>query len=104
MAAATILAPLDIHGLTVVPFDFHGLPGEGVDFLIRQREFVAILVVHLNGCDTVVTAVGINHLDSLATKIPPDNGMVATGQTRLVDVELVRVDGALDDCFPQSIA
>src|SRR6185369_17235728 len=44
------------------------------------------------------------HLDHLGADVAAHDGLLAGGQHRLVHVELVGIDGALDDGFAQTVA
>ena len=103
-ARPAVLAPFDIHGLAIVLLDGDGLSGERMDFLVRQREPAAVLIGHGHRCHAFFAPVGVDHLDGLAAQVAPYDGVVPTGQRRLVHIELVRVHCALDDGFAQAIA
>ena len=47
--------------------------------------------------------IGINHLDRLATEVLAQDREFAVPERRLVDVELVGIDGALDDSLAESV-
>ena len=48
-------------------------------------------------------ATGVDHAHVLATQSPAQDGTVSLAKRRLVDVEFVGIDGALDDVFAQSV-
>jgi hypothetical protein len=100
-----VLRPLDVHGPAIVVLDQDRLLGQFHDLGVGDGEAQTIRLRHLLGEDLLgATGLGIDHAQSLAAHIAAQHGGPARGQGRLVDIELVGIDGALDHHFAQAIA
>ena len=102
-AGLAVFAPFDIHGAAVVLLDNHGLACQCLDILGFQAELATLFgggVDEFRGlADRLV--LGVDHLDGLGTDAATHDGRLARLEVRLVGVELVRVDRALDHGFAQ---
>ena len=104
-AVQTVLRPLDVHGPAIVVLDQHRLLGQFHNLGVGDGEAQTIGLGHLLGEDLLGAAgFGIDHAQGLAAHIAAQHGGPASGQGRLVDIELVGIDGALDHHFAQAIA
>ena len=104
-AVDPVLAPFDVHRASVVVLDGDGVAGELLDVVVREAEAVPQGGLHrheVNGvADFAVARVG--HLEGLFAQSALEDGRAACLQGGLVDVELVRVDGALDDGLAEAV-
>ena len=104
-AVLPVLRPFDVHGPAVVLFDQDRLLGQFHDLLIGDGEAGTVGLVHLEGDDLLAAAwLAVDHAQGLATDIAAQHGGAAGGQGRLVDIELIRIDGPLDHHLAQAIA
>ena len=104
-AVDPVLAPLDVHRAAVVVFDGDGVPGELLDVVVREAEAVPQRGLdrdEVNGVADFAVA-GVGHLERLLAQPALEDRRAAGLQGRLVDVELVRVDGALDDGLAEAV-
>ena len=108
-AVGAILAPLDVHGATVMLFDDHRVAGQLLDLIIGQAVAVAQLGGHVGGFDQLARSrfflrAGEHHLNELGAQVAANHAAIARGQHRLVDIELVRVHGTLHHRLAQTVA
>src|SRR5690606_4882570 len=105
LAVDAVAAPFDVHGTAVVLLDDDGVAGQFNDFFVGQRIAVALGHRYIDGAHGVAgTAIGVElHLDQLGANATADDGVLAGGQRRLEDVELVGVDRALHHSFAQAV-
>ena len=69
-----------------------------------KREAVPVGGRNIDGAHARLGArIGVNHLDRLAAEILSQDGAPARAQRRLVDIKLIRVDGALHHGLAQAI-
>ena len=95
LAGRAVLAPLDVHRLTVVLLDDQRLPGERQDVRIAQRERMRRLR-HFDGGDALLRARGrVYHLDGFASEVAAQDRVFPRTHRALVHVELVGIDGTL---------
>src|SRR5699024_2513816 len=101
-----VLAPLDIHGLAVVLLDDERLTCQVLDLRVGEREPQPLGFRHFDGLHRPAGfAIGaINHLDRFLAQATPQDCGPPGGQRRLVDVKLVRIDGALNHGFTQAVS
>ena len=97
LTVLTILGPLDVHRAAIVLFYDEGLLRQRHHFLIRDAEAVALGILSVDYLHlTAVTGVlGVGHLDELGAQRLAHHGGATRFQGRLVDIELVWVDGPL---------
>jgi hypothetical protein len=92
-------------GRPVVRFDGRGVAGKFLDFGVGEAEAAA--QVRRDGDEVHGLAdffgVGVLHLHGLVAEAALEDGRPAGCQGRLVDVELVRVDGALDHGLAEAV-
>src|SRR5690606_36305591 len=105
LAVITVFGPLDIHRTTIVLFDGHRLLGQAHDFFIAQAETSALGLVHVDGLHRAASAghFAIDHLDGLATQVTAQDRRTTRFQGRLVNIELVRLHGALHHSLTQRV-
>ncbi len=78
--------------------------GQCPDIFIRQRKtpsFGWSCIDDLSGGQ--VAGIGIDHLDGFLAKVAAQNSGFPGRQGRLVNIEFIRVHGALNDTFPKPI-
>src|SRR6056297_727333 len=96
-AVLAVLAPLDVHRAAVVLLDGHCLFRQFDDVLVAEAEALRLRLVHVHRLHGMPRGgvVAVDHLDGLAAEAAAQDRVVAVLQRLLVDVELVRVHGAL---------
>ena len=109
-AGQPVLGPFDVHGhgvagaFAVMPLDLQRVVGQRQHLLVAQAEPVARGQRGRHGPGRQPAgAVGVDHLHMLAAQRAPQHGAVTVLKRRLVDVELVRADGALHDRLAQPV-
>ena len=105
LAVGAVLGPLDVHRPSIVPLDGKRIARELQHFGVRERESRALLRAHFHHARRAAR-LGQSckqHFFQLRAQSAPHDGRPALLQHRLVDVELVRIDRALDDHFAQAI-
>src|SRR5512144_3228661 len=85
-----------------VVLDRNRVTGEFQHFAVGQTETLALGLWHRNVFCSA-PASGIDHAQLLAAERPAQYGARARAERRLVNVELIRVDGALHDVFTEPI-
>ena len=104
LAVDPVLRPLHVHRPAVVALDLDRIVGELEDVLVADA---IALAVGLRGRDVanrfLAPALDKDHLDRLVAHQAAQHGAVAGLERRLVDVELVRVNGPLHDVLPESV-
>ena len=105
LAGIAILPPLDIHRAAIVLFDEQRLARQRRDIRIGQAVACALGRRHIFGAHAMrrIAPFGVSHLDRLAAQLPAHDRKFAGAQRRLVDIELIRIDGPLYDRFAQTI-
>src|ERR1035437_4997847 len=80
------------------------------DRMIGKREHLGVgdakaLAIRLGHGDILCSAMatGVDHAYLLTPQRPAQDSAVSLAKRRLVDVEFVGIDGALDDVFAQSV-
>ena len=109
LAVDAVLAPLDVHRPAVVLLDDERVAGELGDVVVGEREAVALLGGGVERGDELaaggaILGRGERHADQLRAEVPADDRLLAVPERRLVDVELVGIDGALDDRLAEPVA
>ena len=106
LAIDAVLAPLDVHGTAIVLLDDGGVAGQLGDLLVGEGKARTLLGRRVDGAHGAALGGGILelHLDELGAQVTADDGVLASGQHGLVDVELVGVDGPLHDGLAQAPA
>ena len=104
-AVGSILRPLDIHRSSIVFLDGYRIARQLEHVLIRKRKAVAIGLrnFHHPGRAARRVGVGENHLLPLGAQPASNDRRAPLLEHRLVDIEFVRVDCALDHHFPQAV-
>ena len=110
LAALAILGPFHVHWLVVaglfgvVVFDLGGPAGEGEHLFGLNAELLPLLGrnLHVVGAAAFRRAT-INHLLLFFPEVGINDRLETLGQGGLVDIELVRVDGALHYVLPQPV-
>ncbi len=109
-AGLAVLRPLDIHGhrffslRRVVILDRERIPGERQDIVVADAEPPLVGVCDINDPGGLPGApMTVDHLHPLLAHVPPDDRTVALPERRFEDVELIRVDGTLDDHLPEPV-
>src|SRR6202000_3272644 len=98
LPGAAVLAPFDVHWRAVVIFDDQRLLRQLGDVRLGERETMPVGMRDINGAHALLGAgVGIDHFDGLSADVLAHDGAAASAQSRLVHINLVRVDGALHD-------
>lgn len=104
LAVETVLGPLHVHRPSVVILDGAGVAGEFQDVGIGQAE---PRPVGLGGGDVAGGVLGLaldeDHLHRLVAEVAAQYRAVTGRIGRLVDIELVGVDGALNHVLAQSV-
>ena len=104
LAGGAVLAPFDVHRRAVVLLDDERLLRKIHDVGLVQREAIAIGGRDLDGAHPFLRArFGVDHLDGLAAEILAQDRALAGAQRRLVDVELIGIDGALHHGLAQAV-
>ena len=105
LVIAAVFAPLDIHRAAIVLFDRNGHAREFDDVFVAQRKRMAVSLVDIHGFYRPARGrvVAEYHLDRFAAEVLPQDRVIAVFQRRLVNVELVGIDGALDDRFAEAV-
>ena len=104
-AVAAILAPLDVHGRAVMFLDDERLLRQFRDVCVAERETVPVCGRYVDGAHALFgVRIGVDHLDRFAAEILSDDRAAARAQRRLVNVELIRIDGALHHGLAQAIS
>ncbi len=109
LAVDAVLAPLDVHRPAVVLFDDERVAGELGDVGIGERIAVAQLGRGLDRRHQLAArgaflGRGERHPDQLGAQVPADDRLLAVPQRRLVNIELVGIDGALHHRLAQTVA
>ena len=106
LAVDAVPAPLDVHRPAVVGLDDHRVAGQLHDLGVVDREAVAQRFLDILGDRRAAGGLfgGEGHADHLRAEVAAHDGMLAGSQHRLVHVELVGVDRALDDGFAEAVA
>ena len=105
LAGVAVLAPFDVHRAAVVIFDDQRLLREFDEVGVADAEAHAVGFGDVDGQHALL-GLGrrrVDHLDRLGAERAPQDRLVAVAQRRLVDVELVRVHGALHDGFAEAV-
>ena len=104
-AVDPVLAPFDVHRASVVVFDGDGVPGELLDVVVGEAEAVPQRGLDRDEVDGVAdfAVARVGHLERLFAQAALEDGRAARRQGGLVDVELVRVDGALDHGLAEAV-
>ena len=110
LAVGAVLGPFDIHGhgspgvFRIVLFDVHGNVRKAQHFRIGNAKPLPLGAWHRsNERRAAAAALAVNHANLLATEPPPQDAAKSLLQGRLVNVELVRIDLALDDGFAEAV-
>ena len=105
LAVVAVLAPLDVHRTTVVLFNDAGEAGELDHVFVRDGELAAVFGRHVDRADRAARGlVGFElHLDELGAERLADDRILAGIKNGLVDIEFVRIHGALNDGFAQTV-
>ena len=109
LAVDAVLAPLDVHRPAVVLLDHQGVAGQLGHVGVAQRIAVAqlgrgVLGRHQLAVLALLLGRGEAHADQLGAEVAADDRQLAALQRRLVDVELVGIDGALDHGLAEAVA
>ncbi len=104
LAVEAVLGPLHVHRLAVVALDLDRVVGELQDVLVVEA---VLLAVRLGGRDVanrvLALALDEDHLDRLVADQAAQHGAVTLLEGGLVDIELVRIDGALDHVLAEAV-
>jgi hypothetical protein len=98
-----VLCPLHIHRTAVVLLDHQRLLRQFVHIGIGDREAVLQFLRRGFGPHAFARCIRIDHANLLRAELTTQDGRFACAQRGLVDVELVRIDGALDDGFAEAV-
>ena len=86
-------------------FDRDGHACQFNDVIVRNAKGLAVRFVDID-CVHGLTGFGVvtvDHLDGLTTDVLAQDRKLTCVKGRFVDVELIRVDGALHDSLPESV-
>ena len=104
LAADPVLRPFDVHRPAVVLLDDQGLLGQLLHVLVGDGEPAAELRRGVLGAHALAGLVGVDHPQLLGADRAAQDRLLPRAQGGLVDVELVRVDRALDHHLAQAVA
>ena len=113
LAVQPVFAPLDIHGAPIVFFDHQRIGSQFFDIRIAQRITVAHFGRHIGGFNQLSLQRAVRrffigrgelHLNEFGAQAATNQRPLAQTQHGLVHVKLVRVHGALNHGFAQTIA
>ena len=91
-----VFAPFDVHGTPVMVLDDERLASELDEIAVCEAETVAFCGGYLHRTNAFRGArFAVDHLDGLGAEVAPQHRATTGAQGGLVEVELVRVHGAL---------
>ena len=105
LAVVAIASPFDIHGLTVVTLDRHGITSELLGLVIADRKVVPLGVGNIDSLHRAADPLRIakDHLDGFFSDALAQDRRSSRPQIRLIDVELIGVHRTLHHRLAKAI-